>query len=253
MKIKEEKQMNNIRKTIENGHKIAFKGEFGAEEIITELTAFLLHMQQDHGIESFKNINFYFNMLKDNEPQLLYSTNDEGKRIESFVVRSKNEHIIKEENDMYSYKKDIDYEKMKENIQSRYAIFQKINDSEAVSENGLDDFFHRQELKLKEIEKERQLKIQEEKNKRIQEKEMEKKVVEDFFSFCCTYFNMDKDELKKITSSYVLMENKKTIQKYLEKEEVPNSAFRFTLKDISSNKLKYYIFDKDYNILKIIS
>ena len=244
--------MSSFNKSIENGHKIAFKGEFGAEEIITEITAFLLHMQKEHGIESFKNVNFYFNMIKNNEQKMLYSTNNEGNRVESIIIKSQNSHIEKEEDNMYSYKKDIDYSELQTKISHKMDIYKKINDLEVVSENGVNDFFHRQELKLKQKETERQLKIQEEKNKRIQEKEMEKKVMEDFFDFCCTYFKMDKEELKKITSSCVLMENKKTIQKYLEKEEVPDSAFRITLKDISSNKLKYYIFDTEYNILKEI-
>ncbi len=244
--------MSNFNKSREHGHRISFKGEVGTEEIITELTAFLLYMQQEHGIESFKSVNFYFNIIKDQEPQMLYSTNNEGNRVETIIVKSKNIHIEKEENDMQSYKKDIDYDKLQKNINNKIEIQKKLNDLEVVSENEVDNFFSRQKLKLQKQEQERQLRIQEEKNKRIQEKEMEKKVIDDFFSFCCTYFNMDKEDLKKITSSCLLMENKKTIQKYLEKEEVPDSVFRMTLKDINNNKLKYYIFDTEYNILKTI-
>jgi len=219
------------------GLKISFKGKVSLNQIIYDLSAQLLSLQNNFDIEEFSGVNFYFNMYKNDEKTALIHRSEDLPEINCISIESNKNHKtfenLEDGSKKVTYSKGIDFDNFKDGV---YQIIKNSNIN-----YGKFDLQTKSEIeaRLNEIEKEKQLLLEKQRIQRKKEEEeeqrlrnIEQKKLLEFKNHIKATFNIKEENFNDNISSYAIIVSKSTITKYLKNvdnlKEFDDEYFRVT-------------------------
>lgn len=239
------------------GFSLKIEGKTSLEKIIEEIASNLILLEKEFGVEEFSGINFYAQIYKDGESLAMVR---DGKILSRVLANSDEQHKkitnIEDGKKIYEYKKGLDFDNLKENVEKKISShFFKNNNNISIltkKEINMEITKRNKEYELVRIEKERI-----EKEKSFARKELEKKAQVELNNFKEKFmedFDINNENYKNKVSSFAKIIQPHIIKNYLEESEIKESEYyRVTLKDEKTNKAsKVYIYNMELTQIKKI-
>lgn len=245
------------------GYKISIKGKTSIQEILENIAGTLVRLEENHGIEEFGGINFYCQLYKNEEKQILMSNTEVGGYIGGATKDAKGDHKkiknINNNTKEVTYNKGVNIKQLEDHVNNiKESLSPEKNldykaTSTKVFNRIINDYYKEKELELakkQRIQREKQVKREEECQKERQDfSEKISKLKKE---------NLQKLGIKKINkfnkyfSAAGELKTKKGILKYLKEDQIPSvlPCYRLGVRNgFEGDVIASRIYDNDLNFI----